>query len=370
MYVKAVLGAALGTGVLVATVGCGGGGHTQSEADIIARAKPSVVRIYGKDWAGSGVVIDAERGLVLTNAHVAVGLSGMKARVGDDASTETPAQLVGAAPCEDLAVIRLVNRPPDLQAIHIGDSSEIKAGDHVTALGYPGTLEAERGSGAPGQAENVVATDGRVSQANVPVSPSPSMPEFPQTILHQAPVNPGNSGGPLLNDEGELIGINTLTNPGAEGNVQSQFYSISINRASRIYPDLEAGRSRAYVGFADLAALSETSLAKIFAEDPDYSSLGGARLGQRVQQLLEQHGIGGVYVWGTQAGSTARKAGIGYGDLLTALDGTSVTKVSDVCDVLQSTARGQQVQFEGYHINSGTTMDDVLVHFGGELHVR
>jgi S1-C subfamily serine protease len=175
-----------------------------------------VVRIQGKEGGGSGVVVDAERGLVLTNAHVAVGLEGTKARVGDDASTETPARLVAAAPCDDLAVMLLVNKPQNLQAIQLGDSSGVKQGDHVTVLGYPGTFEEQRLGENVNQAQQLVATDGNVSAVNVAATPDPSLPRFASTIQHQAPVNPGNSGGPLVNDKGQLVGINTLRNPATQ----------------------------------------------------------------------------------------------------------------------------------------------------------
>lgn len=98
-----------------------GGSDSPSQEDVIAKVTPSTVVLTGRvgdgTSGGTGVVIDAERGLVLTNSHVVVGLSALRARVGDDEATEGPARVVAKAPCEDLAVVELVNAPPDLTAI-------------------------------------------------------------------------------------------------------------------------------------------------------------------------------------------------------------------------------------------------------------
>jgi S1-C subfamily serine protease len=352
---------------IAVAAGCGGDEDKKlSQTELIEKVTPNTVRIAGKQSGGSGVVIDAKQGLVLTNAHVAVGLEGMKARVGND-TTETPARLVAASPCEDLAVIKLVNPPSNLKAIKIGDSSKIKAGTEVTVLGFPGTFEASRGEGggSAGQAEKVVATNGRVSSANVQIAGNiADLPKLPSTIQHQAAVNAGNSGGPLVDDRGELVGINTAGNTGRAGDVQNQFYSISSQRVKSVLPDLQAGRSQANVGWTliPLPAI-ESALPAIFAADPDYGSQGGARLGQRVQQVLDQANVQGLYVRKSQPGSPARKALVVYGDLVTALNGQPVRTLGDVCDILQSKSPGEEVRVSGIQINSGRTLSSVLRRF-------
>jgi S1-C subfamily serine protease len=104
------------------TGGDGAGGNDQgepeklSQPDLIAKVTPSVVHLAGSSGSGSGVVVDDDRGLVLTNAHVTAGQQGMRARVGDDPASESAARLVAAAPSDDLAVVQLVNKPADLLA--------------------------------------------------------------------------------------------------------------------------------------------------------------------------------------------------------------------------------------------------------------
>ena len=349
---------------IAVAAGCGGGDEDKklSQEEIIEKVTPTTVRIAGKQSGGSGVVIDAKQGLILTNAHVAVGLEGMKARVGND-GTETPARLVAASPCEDLAVIKLVNPPQNLEQIKIGDSAKVKAGSEVTVLGFPGTFEASRGEGggSAGQAEKVVATNGRVSSSNVQIAGNiADLPKLPSTIQHQAAVNAGNSGGPLVNDRGELVGINTAGNSGQAGEVQNQFYSISSQRIKSVLPDLQAGRSQANVGWTltPYAAI-KGALPAIFANDPDFRSLGGAALGQRVQTALERAGIDGLYVRKSQPGSPARKANVLYGDLVTAINGQPVKTLGDVCDILQSKSPGEEVRVTWVQINSGRTVSSI-----------
>src|SRR5205085_9148340 len=100
----------------LAVGGCGGGGSsTLSQQDLITKVKPTVVELTGKredqTVGGSGVVIDAKKGLVLTNEHVVAGVSALKVKVGDNAATAGPARVLAQAPCDDLAVVQLTTVP-------------------------------------------------------------------------------------------------------------------------------------------------------------------------------------------------------------------------------------------------------------------
>ena len=373
MRIKNLL-AALVVGVIaVGAAGCAGtagaeqvaGPQPLSQPDLIAKVKPTVVRLQGTSGGGSGVVVDAERGLVLTNAHVAVGLQGMRARVGDDAASETPAQLVAAAPCDDLAVVRLVNKPVNLQAVQLGDSSTVQPGDHVTVLGYPGSFEEPTVGDSVQQAQQLVATDGSASAVDVAATPDPGLPRFASTIQHQAPVNPGNSGGPLVNDQGQLVGINTLGNPETQG----QYYAISVNRVRQLLPGLLAGKSQANLGW-DLTPLAYVDLPQVFADDPDLGTQGGATLGQEVADVLAQEGIDGMYVWGTETGSPAKSAELYHGDLITSIEGQPVTKLQDVCDLVLAKQPGEKVRVSGLIINSTQDVADIFDSWTVELKVQ
>ena len=350
--VRCGLAAALGAGAVLAA-GCGGS-DSLSQEDVIAKVTPSTVALSGRvgngTSGGTGVVVDAERGLVLTNSHVVVGLSSLRARVGDDPSTEGPARVVAKAPCEDLAVVQLVNVPEDLTEITFGSSADVASGQTVTALGYPASFENP-------EDQKIVSTSGIVNSADVAAEPDPSLPKYASTIQHQAPINPGNSGGPLVNDKGELIGINTLGNTEQGGRtIQGQYYAISVDHVREFLPDLEAGTSTTDAGW-DMSPVGTVALADIFAADPDFAS---AETGQAVEQQVGPEGVDGLYVWRSDTGSPAGEANIVFGDMVTSVEGTAVRSVSEVCDILASHAPGDTLEVKGRYLNSARDDDQLL----------
>ena len=333
------IGGALATVALVAGCGGGGGTKTLSQQELITKAKPTVVELTGKRGeqtvGGIGVVIDAKRGLVLTNEHVIAGISALKAKVGDNAATAGPARVLAQAPCDDVAVVQLVNIPAGLQQIKIGSSAKVKSGEQVTVLGYPASFSNP-------ETQTVVSTNGTVSSANVAAEPDPALPKYSSTIQHQAPVNPGNSGGPLVNSKGELIGINTLL------------------------PNLEAGKSQAYVGWS-LAPVDQVSLSTAFKDDPVFQS---AKLGTTVANLLQKNNVKGLYVIDSTTGSPAKAAKLGFGDLILSIENTPVKSVSDMCDIVQSHGPGDKLLVRGRYLNSAANLNQVLVRWRTQVTLK
>lgn len=338
------------TGAVLALGACGGSSSKTSttptttkltEAQIIAQASPSVVQLIGTQGqntiSGTGVIINAAKSLVLTNAHVVSGVASLKARLSDQ--SEIPAQIVSQAPCDDLAVVRLVTPPAGLKALSLGDSSTLKAGDNVTVLGFPETLDT---SGGP---QKLISTSGNVSQPNTSASIDAKYIKYPSLIVHQAAINHGNSGGPLVDDQGKLVGINTLTAAGAgSGQIQGQYYSIAINRAKAVLPQLESGHSIANMGW-NLTPIDQTYIAKQF----------GASLGQRVVNYLNQVGdTQGMIVNGVDPGSPASKGNITPGDYLSKINGAPVTSVQSVCDVVQSAPTGSTLHLNGRYMGDAS----------------
>lgn len=148
--------------------------------------------------AGSGVIVDAKRGLVVTNFHVIENATAVEVGLRDE--RRFPAELVGVAPEVDIAILRI--RGNKLPSLSLGDSSRVEVGDYVLAIGNPFGL---------GQ----TVTAGIVSATQRGLSDEDGR-EFIQT---DAPINPGNSGGPLVNSDGEVVGINSALISPNQGSV-------------------------------------------------------------------------------------------------------------------------------------------------------
>ena len=327
--------------------GCGEGKMTTKE--VFEKGRPATVEISGKQGenpsGGTGVIYDAKRGLVVTNAHVVTGLTSLKAKVNDQ--TTVPVRVLGVAPCEDLAVVQMQNKPEGLKQASFGKSKDITNQDEVTALGYPTSFEDP-------EKQKVVSTNGTVQSPNVSATPDKSSPKLPATIQHSATINPGNSGGPLFNDKGELVGINTLYNPGEERPVQGQYYAIASDHAKQIVSQLASGKSLANPGW-NLAAFSEVPLSRFFEQ----TGFGTAEEGTLADRQLASRGVDGVFVTGVESGSAAEKADppVEPGDLIRSINGTPVPTVADACEVLQSASPGQALKINGVVIASGDRDD-------------
>ena len=363
VIVGVVIVALLIVGGVVAFLVTGNSKSTLTAQQIISRSTPSVVRIQGAQGAGSGFVIDASRQLVLTNAHVVVGNSALQAQVGNNEQATSPLQVVGADPCDDLAVVKLVTPLPGLKALKFGSSSSLKPGDSVTVLGFPGSLQQSLNTDQTiGQATSVVANTGTVSQVGVKANPDPSLPNYQSTIVHQAPVNHGDSGGPLLNTKGQVIGVDTLTNT----NNQGQYYAISSDYIQRLLPGLVSGQSRGLVGW-NLSAVDandpqlEQELLGLYESIPAYAS-HAQTLAPRVARFIQQNNINGMFDGGDQPGSPAANASTA-GYLIQQINGDNVPTFGQVCNIISSASPGSQVKLNGFAIapsdpsNLGNNLD-------------
>ncbi|MBP7891366.1 MAG: trypsin-like peptidase domain-containing protein [Arenimonas sp.] len=215
-------------------------------APMLAKVTPSVVNIYTKQRVrvnnpiadffgggrypqeriaqslGSGVIVDAARGLILTNNHVVEGADEVSVSLSDGRTFE--AQPVGSDPDTDIAVIRIAAK--DLVALPVADSSKLRVGDYVVAVGNPFGLGQTVTSG-------IVSAVGRSGLQGL---------GFQNFIQTDASINPGNSGGALVNLSGELVGINVASfNPrgSAAGNIGLGF-AIPANLAKEIMRQLMA----------------------------------------------------------------------------------------------------------------------------------
>ena len=193
------------------------------------RGMPNMPREQRERGLGSGVIVSPD-GYILTNNHVVDGATEVKVTLSD--KREFKARVVGADPKIDIAVLKI--DASDLPSIVIGDSSKIQIGDYALAVGNPFGVGKTVTMG-------IVSALGR---SNLGIE---AYEDFIQT---DAPINPGNSGGALINDRGELIGINTaIISHGSEGN-QGIGFAVPVNLARTVMDEiLKTGKvTRAYLG--------------------------------------------------------------------------------------------------------------------------
>jgi S1-C subfamily serine protease len=254
--------------------------------EVIRQVLPSVVEIRSAGGLGSGVVLDDD-GNIVTNAHV-VGTEQQFQVLASGSDEALDATLVGTYPPNDIAVVR-VAEPDALRPADFGDSSEVRVGQIVLAMGNPLGLEATVTNG-------IVSARGRV----VTEPPSASSPgaTIPDAIQTSADINPGNSGGALVDLEGRVIGIPTL---------------------AAVNPQL--GSAAPGIGFA-IPSNHAVHLAEQLAEDGVVTDSGRAALGVRVRTVVDQAGEpAGVGVVDVVPDGPAAAAGIRPGDVIVSVDG-------------------------------------------------
>ncbi|MBN2574644.1 MAG: trypsin-like peptidase domain-containing protein [Deltaproteobacteria bacterium] len=265
---------------------------------------------------GSGVVIDSA-GNILTNSHVAERAAKVTVTFAD--GREFSAKLVGADPKTDIAVVRIEKPPAGLVAARLGDSKNLEVGEWVLAIGSPLGLDQSVTAG-------IVSGKGKVTR-NVHMS-GERMREYIQT---DAKINPGNSGGPLVNLQGEVIGINTLINVGPGG---AYGFAIPINQARQVAKAIiTEGRVRhAWLGVA-------------IGDVKDGVKLGDDGEPEQKGQAKGAKGLPAKAAWVSRVmpGSPAEKAGVRVGDVITQIDGQKVEGAADVVDYVSARKVGNKV---------------------------
>ncbi|HEY0118048.1 MAG TPA: trypsin-like peptidase domain-containing protein [Cellulomonas sp.] len=277
---------------------------------------------------GSGVVVDT-KGHVVTNNHVVEGLSGGTLKVTLSDGRIYDATVAGTDTSTDLAVVTIKDPPSDLTVAQFGDSDHVAVGDPVMAVGNPLGLS------------NTVTT-GIVSAVNRPVTPqdpsiSSSSANQPVTnaIQIDAAVNPGNSGGPLFDAQGQVIGITSsiATTSASSGSIGLGF-AIPVNLVKNIAQQLidNGSAQHAYLG---VSLMSATATAD-----------GVTRLGAQVQEVSD--------------GSPAAKAGLQVGDVIVAVNGQPVGGSDSLAAFVRAMAAGDKASLVLVRDGKSLTLDVTL----------
>jgi Do/DeqQ family serine protease len=256
--------------------------------------------------SGSGAII-SEDGYIVTNNHVVEGADEINVTLNNKKSFK--AKLIAADPSSDLAVIKIEAK--GLPFLIYGNSDDVKVGQWVLAVGYPLTLETTVTAG-------IVSAKGRTLDINSRQSRTP-VESFIQT---DAAVNPGNSGGPLINTDGKLIGINSaIASP--TGAYAGYSFTIPVNIVKKIVADLmkHGTVQRAYLGI----------------EYPRENLS---------DEVKEQNGIKegeGVFVLNARTEGAAAAAGIKKGDIITKVNGVPVVNAADMVGQIATFRPGDKI---------------------------
>ncbi len=319
-------------------------------ADVAEKAKPAVVTIitdkvvslnqfddfgffffqpdmprqreFKTNALGSGVIINAEKGYILTNNHVVDEMDGIKVKLID--KREFAATIIGKDPKTDIAVLQI--EAEDLSEIKMGNSDNVRVGEWVMAVGSPFSENLSHTV-----TTGIVSALGRSNIMN-----SQSYEDFIQT---DAAINPGNSGGALLNMEGELVGINTaIATGGYEKSNRGVGFAIPSNMADRIMTDLI---SKGYVTRAWLGVYIQ-ELDNETAEALDMNTRNGALITDVVED------------------SPAENAGIQEGDVIVEFNGKSISDPSNLKNIVSLTAPESSNKVKIFRNGSAKTLKVIL----------
>ncbi|NNN08058.1 MAG: PDZ domain-containing protein [Acidimicrobiaceae bacterium] len=289
---------------------------------LVVKVQPSVVSIdvkgQGTEDQGTGMIISSD-GLVLTNNHViAASIPSGTITVTRTGSTQPlPATLIGTNPVDDVALIR-ISGASNLPAVTFGNSNALVVGDSVVAIGNALGLAA----GTPTVTNGIVSALGRTVTASS-TSTSETLNNMIQT---DAAINPGNSGGPLLDAQGDVVGMNTAV--------------------AGTLPD---GTSAQNIGFAIPVATIESLLKSLQAGQSvvNHGAFMGVDISSMNPTLQAEYNFtvnSGAVVMSVVPGSGAANAGIKQGDIIVAINGTAITSAQDVSSVISSAHPGDTIK--------------------------
>ncbi len=313
-----------------------------SASQIASRVDPGLVDVVSTlgdeqaTAAGTGIVLTSN-GEVLTNNHVIDGATSIKVTDVRNGRTYT-AKVVGYDASQDVSVIQLQNAS-GLTVASLGDSSTVQTGDSVVALGN---------AGGKGGTPSVAA--GTVTALNQSITASDegsgNSEQLTGLIETNADIQPGDSGGSLVNAYGQVVGMDTAASSGTQvqsqsGQTAEQAYAIPINEATSIAQQIEAGTTSAnvHIGATAFLGVESQPASQGSGDSSGFGGFGGFGGGQGSQGSSAT----GVTISGTLSGSPAANAGLTAGDTITSVGGQSVATAQDIAHVLVKYHPGDSV---------------------------
>ncbi|HUC04703.1 MAG TPA: trypsin-like peptidase domain-containing protein [Acidimicrobiales bacterium] len=310
--------------------------------ELVKAVIPAVVSIDVKagdnEDEGTGMIITSN-GEVVTNNHV-IEIYAQAGNVGSITVTEygqktsLPATLLGYNTSQDVALLR-INNASGLKTVTFGDSGKAEVGDSVVAIGNALGLAA----GTPTVTSGIVSALGRSVTASGTGSESETLQNLIQT---DAAINPGNSGGPLIDTEGQVIGMNTAVAGTTQDGESSQNigFAIPIATVESLIPDLQKG-----------------------LQTPSGGGYLGVDITTLTSSLRQQYGFtptAGAVVLDVIPGSPADKAGLQQGDVIVDVNGSGITSAQELQSDIQKAKAGQQITVTYYRGSNKSTVNVTL----------
>jgi S1-C subfamily serine protease len=297
---------------------------------VVAKVRPAVVQVNvvtaSGEGLGSGVILDT-RGYIITNNHVIAGAQRIQVTLYD--GTSLPAHLVGTDPLDDLAVLRVATTSK-LTAATLGDSSKLQVGQEVLAIGNPLGITQTVTSGIISALDRAVST-------------------IPDAIQTDAAINPGNSGGALVDLQGELVGIPTLSaiDPQFQTPANGVGFAIPSNRVRLVAPQLIETGKVTHTGRAAMGV--------------QVTSVDAALAAQNNLAVTT-----GVLIVNVALNRPAAAAGLKPGDVIVQIGTHPVADVAAFADALLTMSPGEVVSVDIYRGNQQLTVNVTL----GEAQVQ
>ena len=291
----------------------------QQFVQVVQHVGPSVVLVQSDQGLGSGIVLDTQ-GNIATNNHVVANSNNFKVVLAD--GKQYAAKVVGTFPPDDLAVLKI--SAPSLQPAVLAESTSLSVGDIALAIGNPLGLQSS-------VTEGIVSALGRTVNEDAGVA-------LPNVIQTSAEINPGNSGGALVNLDGQVIGIPTLT---------------------ATDPQLGGGQAPG-IGFA-IPSNTVRDIASQLINQGKVTNSHRAYLGLQTATTTS----GGPLVTEVQSGGPAASAGIKVGDRITGINGTATSDQGTLADVVAGLNPGQSVPVTIVRAGATKTVQVTLGQYPG-----
>jgi S1-C subfamily serine protease len=314
---------------------------TPTKEQVIDRVRNAVAQITGKSefggtQSGTLTIINAEKGLAITNAHVVNEMTQTRANFGTKGTS--PVVVLGTNACADLALVKIKNVPEGTLSMPFADPASIKPGAEAMTAGFPP-------SSPTGSNAFVTITSGSITAEAVRNADLGSALNRQKLMVQtDAAINPGNSGGPLFNNRGQVIGINTYSLTSQD----STYLAIDQSIVREALPDLMAGKKGTGLGLTPVRTLNIGSLLREI-----YASEGvSARWARAAGGVVRKEG--GLLVTHVEPNSPADRANLKVGMWITEMNGVKVQSVTGACRTEESLGPKDALKIDGWHLFSGS----------------